>query len=148
MRRAQSTIYYAMFHCLARNAADMLVGTDEATTSRKAWLQVYRALNHNTVFVRCDHALISRFPATVQEFGDHFKMQQIKRHEADYAPTLQMELEAVRNDLEIVRAVIADFEAQPEKDRRAFAAYLIIEQRNEKTIKRTTPASGGESQKP
>lgn len=147
MRRAQSTIYYALFHCLARNAADMLVGTDDATRSRKAWLQVYRALNHNTVFSRCDQALIGRFPETVQEFGDHFKAQQLKRHEADYAPTVQLEVEAVKNDLDIIRAVIADFVAQPEKDRRAFAAYLIIEQRTEKTIKRT-PAAGGDTSKP
>ena len=148
LRRAQSTIYYAMFHCLARNAADMLVGTDEHTRSRKAWLQVYRALNHNTVFSRCDQALIGRFPDAVQEFGDQFKMQQLKRHEADYAPTVNLEVEAVRNDLEIVRGVIDDFTAQPEKDRRAFAAYLIIEQRNEKIIKRTAPITTAETPKP
>ena len=75
-------------------------------------------------------------------------MQQLKRHEADYAPTVNLEVEAVRNDLEIVRGVIDDFIAQPEKDRRAFAAYLIIEQRNEKIIKRTAPITTAETPKP
>lgn len=136
LRRAQSAIYYALFHCLARNAADMLVGSDSSTRSNKAWLQVYRALNHNTVFKRCDDALIERFPTTIQEMGYYFKAFQLKRHEADYDPEFRTDVQSTRQDLEFTNSVIEDFFTEREKDLRAFAAYLIIEQRAEKTIKR------------
>lgn len=136
LRRAQSTIYYALFHCLARDAADMLVGENDAERSERAWIQVYRALNHNTVFSRCDNDMIDRFPAEIQEIGYYFKAFQLKRHEADYSPVVEIDLESVRQDLDFARAVVDDFLGQPEKHRRAFAAYLIVEQRHNKSIKR------------
>jgi uncharacterized protein (UPF0332 family) len=136
LRRAQSTIYYALFHCLARDAADMLVGDGSAERSDRAWMQVYRALNHNTVFSRCDNDMIDRFPTAIQEIGYYFKAFQLKRHEADYSPVFEIDLESVRQDLDFARGVVDDFLSQPEKHRRAFAAYLIVEQRNGKIIKR------------
>ena len=98
----------------------MLVGTDEQTRSKKAWLQVYRALNHNTVFSRCDQALIERFPEAIQEFGNQFKMQQLKRHEADYDPSKNFVKSSAENDIIAVEKAIRGFKSTPIKDRRAF----------------------------
>ena len=46
LRRAVSTTYYALFHCMAENCADMLVGGPGSGRSRPAWHQAYRALEH------------------------------------------------------------------------------------------------------
>ena len=43
LRRAVSAAYYALFHCLARTAADLLTGS---STDSPEWHQVYRALEH------------------------------------------------------------------------------------------------------
>ena len=48
-RRAVSTAYYALFHCLAESSANLLAGEDPANRSRRAWRQAYRALNHGAV---------------------------------------------------------------------------------------------------
>ena len=42
LRRAVSTAYYAVFHLLARTAADLLIGR----THNSAWHLAYRALEH------------------------------------------------------------------------------------------------------
>ena len=42
LRRAVSTAYYAMFHCLAASAADLFIGT----VRNPAWHRIYRALEH------------------------------------------------------------------------------------------------------
>lgn len=140
MRRAQSAAYYALFHCLARNAADMLVGGEGVERSEAAWLQVYRALNHNTVFTRCEDVLITRFPDKIQDFGYWFKNFQLKRHDADYDPVFVPEIESIHGDLELARSLIEDFDSEGEKHRRAFAAYLIIERRtNDRKVKRPRP---------
>lgn len=46
LRRAISTAYYAMFHALAANNADCIVGTAHDLLSRHAWDRVYRGLEH------------------------------------------------------------------------------------------------------
>ena len=46
LRRAVSTTDYALFHCMAENCADMLVGTLGTNRSQPAWQQAYRALQH------------------------------------------------------------------------------------------------------
>ena len=45
LKRAISTAYYALFHAMAKDAADMLVGVG-ADRPDKAWTQLYRALQH------------------------------------------------------------------------------------------------------
>ena len=49
LRRAVSTTYYALFHCLATCCADMIVGGAGADRSEPAWRQAYRALDHGPV---------------------------------------------------------------------------------------------------
>ena len=48
LRRAVSTTYYALFHCLAACYADTIVGGPGAKRSKPAWRQAYRALNHGS----------------------------------------------------------------------------------------------------
>ena len=43
LRRAVSTAYYAMCHCLAASAADLFIGA----VRNPAWHRTYRALEHD-----------------------------------------------------------------------------------------------------
>ena len=56
LRRAVSTTYYALFHCLAAAGADLLVGGAGADRSRPAWRQAYRALQHGPARKRCERS--------------------------------------------------------------------------------------------
>jgi uncharacterized protein (UPF0332 family) len=62
LRRAESSAYYALFHCLARECADLLIGGNNAKRSDEAWRQVYRALEHGIAKDRCKNkAAIKKF---------------------------------------------------------------------------------------
>ena len=51
LRRALSTAYYAVFHCLAATVADALMGKGRSD----AWHQTYRALEHGSARRACDN---------------------------------------------------------------------------------------------
>ena len=69
LRRAVGTAYYALFHCLAGTAADLLIGGNRS----EAWHQVYRALEHGSAKSACrNRQAMQRFPLEVQDFADTF----------------------------------------------------------------------------
>ena len=87
LKRATSSIYYALFHLLARTCADAMIGTQGADRSKPAWRQVYRSLEHGFAKKQCENnQIISRFPNAVQDFANAFVTMQKKRHAADYDP--------------------------------------------------------------
>ena len=127
LRRAVSTTYYAMFHCLAVCCADMLVGGVGAERSEPAWRQAYRALEHGAARQRCNRtAIIQKFPEEVRDFADKFVAMQQKRHQADYDPEADYDKNFVLQDITDIAEVIAKFQRVPVKDRRAFAVYLLL----------------------
>ncbi len=127
LRRAVSTTYYAMFHCLAVCCADLLVGGAGSDRSEPAWRQVYRALEHGAARQRCNRAaIIQKFPEEVQDFADKFVDMQQKRHQADYDPEADYDKNFVLQDIIAVAEAIAKFQQVPVKDRRAFAVYLLL----------------------
>jgi hypothetical protein len=130
LKRAVSTTYYAMFHCLARTCADLMIGGTGAQRSLPAWAQVYRALDHGTAKNVCSNPqLISQLPRQIQDFANSFVTMQKKRHDADYDPQWTVYKSAVLFDVGAVEAVIDDFEVVPKKDRRAFAAAVLLKRR-------------------
>ena len=131
LRRAVSTTYYALFHCMAENCADMLVGEPGSGASRPAWIQAYRALEHGRAKQRCQREdFIKRFPMEIQGFADWFAKMQEKRETADYNPAVSFQQSAVIQDIELAELRIAQFRQAPERDRRAFAAYVLMPLRN------------------
>ena len=125
LRRAVSTTYYAIFHCLARSCADTIVrGTDR---SQPAWRQAYRALDHGTVKRRCDHqGTIKRFPQEIHDFANVLVDLQAKRHSADYDPDASFRKSEVLQDIDEAAEVIRCFGEASLKDRRAFAVYVLL----------------------
>ncbi len=131
LRRATSAIYYEMFHCLARCCADMLLGGRNADRSEPAWRQVYRALEHRAIRQRCNrHEMMQRFPPEIRLFASKLIEMQLKRHNADYDPAGELLKTTVEADIRSATRAVQRFNSAPAKDRRAFAVYLLLNQRN------------------
>jgi uncharacterized protein (UPF0332 family) len=130
LRRAQSTLYYAMFHCLARSCADGFVGGANAVRSRGAWRQTYRALEHGFTKNACkDRQTLAKFPKHIEDFANAFVILQERRHSADYDPLAKLTKSEVVADIEFAASVIEQFGSAPIKDRRAFAAHVLFKKR-------------------
>lgn len=127
LKRALSTAYYSLFHTLAKSCADMLIGANSQT--KKAWQQVYRALDHNFAKSACQNGNISRFPQEIQDFANTFVALQSKRHSADYDPYSKVYKSQVLVDIANAELVINGFKSAEAKHRNAFAVWVLLRQR-------------------
>ena len=128
LRRAVSTAYYALFHCLATNCADMVVGGPSAKRIQESWRQVYRALDHGPAKRRCgDRNAVSAFATEIRQFAQIFIQMQDLRHSADYDPDSDVptrdEVIKYINDAE---NAVRHFSSSPIADRRAFAVHVLM----------------------
>ena len=128
LRRAVSTAYYAMFHCLAAAAADLFIGTVRSP----AWHRTYRALEHGRARSACRQAQTMReFPAEVRDFADVLIVLQIERQKADYAlDTDEYEKSDVLRRIASAEQAISRFEQADVVARRGFAAHVLFRQRS------------------
>ena len=127
LRRAVSTAYYALFHCLATCCADMLVGGPGSNRNIAAWNRMYRSLEHGTVSRRCRRQGIANFPEAIQDFADLFVEMQDHRHTADYAPDAKFRKSDIIRDIARVEDVITAFANVSLADRRAFAVHVLFD---------------------
>ena len=127
LRRAVSTAYYAMFHCLAASAADLFIGTARGP----AWHRVYRALEHGRARSACRQGRTMReFPLEIRNFADVFVMLQIERQQADYAlDTDAYQKSDVLGHVASAELAIGQFEQADVEARRGFAAHVLFRQR-------------------
>ena len=126
-RRAISTAYYALFHCLAESSANLLAGEDPANRSRRAWQQTYRALNHGAVRNRSNRREFkTEFPQDIQDFAEVFAEMLAKRNSADYAPTRSPSKVDAQNAIGDAEDAINNFMSIESGERRNFALYLLL----------------------
>ncbi len=91
---------------------------------------MYRALEHGTAKKSCQyHATVEKFPEDIQDFANRFAEMQTKRHLADYDPHTKVTKSSVLVDLKAAEDVIGRLKKVPLKDRRAFAAYVLLKRR-------------------
>ena len=131
LRRAVSLAYYAMFHSLAKQSADMLVGATRGRRSQRAWLQAYRSLEHGLAAAQCRRPIIRRFPVEIQQFAEAFVDNQQMRHDADYNPDASYIRSDVLQLIDDTEMVVLDFERSDTIDKRAFAVYVMFRSRVE-----------------
>ena len=135
LRRAVSDAYYALFHTLASNCADLLVGSRASTPTKQAWRQVYRALDHGQVKRQCTERRPKRvlrlFPREIQGFAEQFVKMQRARHLADYDPLEQFSRSDVFQLLEETKTAITEFRQVDRSDRRAFAVFVLFDLRRD-----------------
>jgi len=74
---------------------------------------------------------MKKFPKEIEDFGNEFVAAQIKRHSADYDPDTAFSRSEVINDIESAEEAIKNFKKSPMKDRRAFAAWVILQKPRE-----------------
>ncbi|MEE2952993.1 hypothetical protein SAMN06297251_102226 [Fulvimarina manganoxydans] len=131
MRRAISSSYYAVFHCLAFHCAETVIG-ENGRNARRAWRQTYRSVDHARAKQVCNtkdgkyRAILERFPSGIQSFAEHFRNLQVVRHAADYDPHFVTILSATKIWIDAAESAIADFEATDPSDRRAFVALVLF----------------------
>ena len=127
LRRAVSTAYYAMFHCLAYATANVLVGRDRSP----AWHRMYRALEHGRARNACENKrALEGFPPEVRGFADTFAMLQRARQRADYALDEGVYRKSdVLGDIASAETAISRFEQADVRHRREFATQMLFRQR-------------------
>lgn len=129
LKGAISTAYYALFHAMAKNAADMLVGVGPNRPD-KAWTQTYRALQHGDAKNACVHARKLGFPTTIVACADAFVALQETRHSVDYDPGHRVFRDDALRAIKLAEDAIRDLRATPRKDRGAFAVLLLLKKRS------------------
>ena len=130
LRRATSSAYYAIFHCLPRECADLLIGGAGAARSNAAWRQVYRALEHGATKDRCKNRTAMRqFPQEIGDFANVFVTMQENRHEADYDPFRTFSKSEVMVDIAAVEQAMSNFRLAGIRHRRAFCAFVLFKGR-------------------
>ena len=130
LRRASSTVYYAMFHCLASSSADLLVGKTRRRSP--AWHQVYRGLDHGTARRACQRPkTLESFPPGILDFAEKFVDLQQKRHRADYAmDSGPYKKSDVLADIAIAESAIRQLEQADVEARRGLATNVLFRQRS------------------
>ena len=130
LRRAVSTVYYALFHTLEACGANLLVGSTPTNRSEPAWPQTYRALDHGLAQRQCtDRALkstLQRFPQDIQDFASTFVRMQGQRHRADYDPLASFSRFEVQLWIRETEQAIGKFEQTNRQDRCAFAVFVLF----------------------
>lgn len=129
LKRGVSTAYYALFHTLARECSDLLVGSTAQVRSSPAWTQVYRSLEHGIAKNSCKNAATKNFPNGVLVFADTFETMQEERHNADYDPETRYTRPGVLVLIDNCEQAIAALKAEPRSDRKAFAVWVLMQKK-------------------
>ena len=130
-RRALSTAYYAMFHCLANDAANLFIGKKRSP----AWHRVHRALEHGVIKKACQNKKAMAefgFPPGIHYFAEIFVELQEVRQRADYAlddnPEAYYETKVLAF-ITSAASAIEQFEQADVQHRRDFVAYVLFKPR-------------------
>ena len=121
--------YYAMFHALAQNNADRLVGDSQTDRDTDAWHRTYRALEHRTAYRQLNESRLSNFSDQVKEFGNTFRALQDHRHAADYDPRSQFSSDVTLSLIAEAELAIRDLLTAPIAERRELAAHVLFPSR-------------------
>ena len=127
LRRATSSAYYAMFHCLAESCAGLIAGAYPDDVSESAWTQAYRALDHSMVPNKTrNRQIFDGFSPAIKSFADTLVEMKAKRESADYNPTYTFTYAEVTADINDAAAAIDEFEKTTETERRSFAIFILL----------------------
>lgn len=131
LKRAISSLYYAVFHSLARSCANSFIGGMNAGSGTPAWQRTYRSLDHATAKRASQNsAVLASYSIEIRAFCLTFVRMQERRHEADYDPNSRFRKSEVLADLQQVKVAIVEFEQCTLAERRAFAAYALLKARS------------------
>ena len=127
--KAVSTAYYAMFHALAQNNAETLVGDSGTERATIAWSRTYRALEHRAAYRQLRETQLTNFSGPVREFGVTFRALQEYRHRADYDPQSQFSRLEALSLIGAAESAIRNFLTATSEERRDLAAHVLFTSR-------------------
>ena len=128
--RSVGTVYYALFHTLAKTGADLLIGKTKGFRSNPAWRQVYRGLDHGPARKACEQkTTMEKFPQSIQNFGEMFVEMQKARSKADYDPDSKFSKFLVEDYIDRTREAMKGFGKADVKDQKAFCAHVLFKSR-------------------
>lgn len=136
LRRGVSTAYYAVFNKLSETCANSTHGTDKSKRSEKAWSEMRRGLSHGVVREACLNAASVEFPPEIQRFAQAFVQLHDARVAADYNPMVEVDETEVLGYIELAKTVNHDLDAVTEKDKKAFATWVMISTKGAKDSRR------------
>ncbi len=141
VRRAVSTVYYAVFHFIAQAAADCFVGAANRQTARYAL--IYRSFDHRYMKATClalrastlneklrnslGRTTVSR---SIVNFPTIFPDLQQARHTADYHPTDIFNASNVLSLAESAETAIAALDDADPDERADVLALLMLRPRD------------------
>lgn len=124
--------FYAVFHAICQSNADTLVGDSPLDRDESAWRQAYRALEHGYARRRCQEVLRSgRFSPPIQRLAGFVAVIQDLRHRADYDPDAIFYQPEVLATIAEADDYITAFRATPDAERRAFAVFILMRERQD-----------------
>lgn len=130
LKRAVSTAYYAMFHAICVNAAELLPGGASDPAIATAWRQAYRGPEHTHARNQCRNTgLVALFPPEIKGFAEAFVQIQSYRNQADYNPVSDfypMDVSQIINDAEVA---IHRLSSTSSDLRRAFVITVLLRNR-------------------
>ena len=126
LRRATSNAYYALFHAIAAEAADLLAGPGSPH-----WARVYRSPDHKRCKSECLKAARpkSGHSVPIAACANSFASLQDERHKADYDPLWTTNPLAAATQIDAAERAISDLKASSEPERRAFVLCLLFQER-------------------
>ena len=130
LRRAVSATYYALFHAVCALCADELLG--KGSTTRRAWAQVYRAVDHGPAEKACKMCQQEYgFPADIVTFSRAFEALKKKREDANYNPFPEKKLTKaeVAEDIGSARETLRALTNVERHHKKAFAAFILFKKR-------------------
>ncbi len=131
LRRAVSTAYYAVFHALCRLCADVVIG--RRPKCRRAWQQVYRAVQHGLVKQQCSKGRVRQagFPPEINAFCAMFLHLQERRHEADYDPLASFTLNDAQALVHLAEQAVSLLRDRniDSRHKRALVAWVLLPKR-------------------
>lgn len=130
IRRAISSLYYAVYHSLALKFADALVGGGVEGGLEKAWVEVYRSIEHQKCSAACrelaDRKVPKPFPRQIKLLAADVAQLYEQRLAADYDPTYQPTMIQLNSLLGMVEGHISYIAQLPERDAKALAVWVLF----------------------
>ncbi len=140
LRRAISNAYYAIFHAVVAEAADVLVGKTHRASPRYAL--VYRSIDHKSLRELCENVKKKTLPEKYSKYSpkggfgsDLIALAaavvdlQEKRHLADYDPLFRVRMSDAVLAVATGRTALSRFKNASRPSRKAFLSLLVFSPR-------------------
>ena len=137
LRRAVSTVYYAVFHTIAQAAADLFVGSHMRNAA--AYAVLYRSFDHGHMARTCRDLQSQTLAAKYQRilgllrlsdetrgFARGFPRLQQERHLADYDPNREFDPSNVLGLIKEAEFVLENFWKIADDEKRAVLALMMV----------------------